>query len=699
MVTNLPLWDGAPLSGGGFSLVVFAAEQAPAATPPAPVLAGVSDGRSSLVLRPEQLGPFLRLHAGAHLACHDAAELHSALRHHLDRAGDAEGVRALWGFARQCRLHDVALLDQQVRLAEDGTAHPERLPLDGLARRHLGVSLRDDGALGAALRTVTPQLPAGANPDLVDELLRRADAVFQIARDLWGRATSLPSGASAPAGCGQFGPLALGLQVRGAIALADATRGGLRLAAQGTQRVAAGLASAQNKNERILRGDPEARQCFRMNSGGQFRYSKKSGLPAVRRGPLLSWLGRLLLSVEGLHRTALNAPLGSGGRLSDVPEDWGVLLRCNPLLRAWADLLGGAELARFCTGGGGVVRPRYEALPTLRSRGPDLEALRRLCGRGLFEPPPGHAFLVIELPGLELRALAAVCQRATGKSTLAAVLARGGDPEAHTAAALAGLSEEDFAALRSSDPGQHERWLTVARALLWAAPQGLAGESVHQIARTEFGLTDLGLADLQRLQRRLQEQALPELSQYLRDDTLEVMASNLGTTAAIVEDHLRTYFRELPSLVQLRQWFLGSRRSSEPVEVRLRALLERVNARPPTQPALEKRPFGPELYVDLFGQDVVTLTGRVLGRLLFGEARREAYLTLADDAAKAALFALAEGGYRVVAFAEGTAVLEVDGHGSLEGAAKEAEGLARGGAEEVLGPIPVACVGRALRSW
>jgi hypothetical protein len=435
-----------------------------------------------------------------------------------------------------------------------------------------------------------------------------------------------------------------------------------------------------------------------MESGGQFRYSKKSGLLVVRRGALIGWLRRLLLSIEGLHRTALNAPLGPDGRLSDVPEDWGVLLQCNPLLRAWADLRGGAELSRLFLGGGDLVRPRYEHLPTLRSRGPDLDALRRLCGPGLFEPPPGHAFLVIEFPGLGLRALAAACQRATGSSTLAAVLAQGGDPEAHTAAALAGLSEQDFAALRSSDPGQQERWLKVARALLWAAPLGLAGESVHRIARTEFGLTDMGFAELQGLHRRLQEQAVPELSQY-RDDTLEVMASNLGTTAAIVEDHLRTYFHELPSLVQLRQWFLGSRGSSEPVEERLRALLEHVNVRPPAEPALEKRPFGPELYLDLFGRDVVTLTGRVLGRLLFSEARRAEYLTLADDAVKAALFALAERGYRVVAFAEGTAVLEVEGPGSAEGEVKKAEDLARGGAEEVLGPIPVACVGRALRSW
>jgi hypothetical protein len=93
------------------------------------------------------------------------------------------------------------------------------------------------------------------------------------------------------------------------------------------------------------------------------------------------------------------------------------------------------------------------------------------------------------------------------------------------------------------------------------------------------------------------------------------------------------------------------------------------------------------------------LAGRVLGRLRFQETRRTEYLTVADDAAKAALFALAEGGHRVVAFAEDTIVTEADCPADLGEKAKEAGELARRGAEEVLGTIPLTCAGKGRNRW
>jgi hypothetical protein len=121
-------WDGTPRGAGALSLVLLSADTGAAGAPPAPVLAGVHDGSAGLLLRPQQLGPFLRLHAGAHLACHDAADLHRVLRRHLTGVGDEGAVEALWGFSRDCRLYDVGLLDQLVQLAEEGPADPSPRP-------------------------------------------------------------------------------------------------------------------------------------------------------------------------------------------------------------------------------------------------------------------------------------------------------------------------------------------------------------------------------------------------------------------------------------------------------------------------------------------------------------------------------------------------------------------------------------------
>jgi hypothetical protein len=697
--------------------VVFTA---PAATGGVePVLAGVGDGGAGRVLLPGQLGPFLQQHAGARLACHDAAALHHVLRRHLARLGDRAGERAWWALAREGRLYDVALLaelvqraedgarcpdrmvplDQSVQRAEDGPRRPERLSLDQLALRHLRVCLPDDAALGAALSAVSPQAPAVTNQDLVQEVLRRAGAVFQLMQALAGRAAALAAGANPPRARGAFGPLALGLQVRGAVALADAPYAWLCLAPEAPHKIAAGLRHAQEANEALLTGDREARQCFKPGPDGRLRY-RVDGSPKVRPGALNGWLRRRLRSVEGLHRTAVNGPRVWKGRVSDDPEDWGVLARCDPLLAAWADLVTAGEVCRACCRPGvTALRPRFEVLPHLHSRERDLEALRRFCGGNLFVPAPSHVFLVVGLRDLKLRALAAECQHRLGNSTLADIFAGAGDPCAHVAAALAGADPAAFAALEGTDPGRHGRWLQIARALLHAAPLGFREECVRAVARADFGLDDMGLTELRQLHERLLRQALPELSWFLRDDTLEALAGNLGTTTTDLEASLRASLGQPTDTLRLRQWLLGARPVDDPVRRQLGLVLRRCNARPPSDPPLETRPFGRELYLTLFGREVTTLAGRVLGRLLFAEARHLQYLGTADDAAKAALFALAEAGYRVVAFADNAIVTEVDGSADLAEKVREAEALARRGAEEVLSPIPAVCVGRVLASW
>jgi hypothetical protein len=357
---------------------------------------------------------------------------------------------------------------------------------------------------------------------------------------------------------------------------------------------------------------------------------------------------------------AFDSPLGPDGLPSCAPEDWDILTRCHNCLRAWADLFLTPKVTRFFSDpGASTLRPRYQVLPRLGSLDPSLEQLRRRYRHSVFQPSPGHAFLGVALGDLELRSLAAVCQQRSGSSELARIFADRGDPYEHTAARLAGLSPDAFAAMKESKPAEHDHWLRIAHALLVAAPMGLSQESVKEIARAEFGLTELGLTEAARLHDRLLAEVFVELGDFLRDDTLEVMADNLRTTTKDILEILTPFDRQPPSRPQLRHWLWGDRELSDTDNARLWGLLERCNFNPAIRPFIERRQDNRDLYFTLFGRGVTTLTGRVRGRSLFSEARRAEYLDLADDAVKAALFSVVAGGFKVVAYAENTIVIEL----------------------------------------
>jgi hypothetical protein len=685
MTTEQPeMWDGTRLGGSAVALVVFA-EGGP------PAVAAASNGRSSRVVPPDRLGPFLRVHEGVPLLCHGAGELHRVLHDHLGGAADAGARQALWDSVRAGRLYDVRLLDQLARLAERGSSRPRP--------RTLAELVSQDAPEAAAEGAGTDQLPGGATPTarahtdpaLVAEAVRSASAVWKVAVALGQqlRAAGLDSAAG-------FGTLSLALQVQGDVALAHARYNGLGLAPQALQKIMDRCLAARQRAGATLLRDKGARSWLKIDTRGQVRF-RPNGLPDTRPRALETWLRGLFDSLKGLHLTDFNPPFKDDGRPSMDPEDWGVLTRCHPHLRAWADIMTAPAIGRACAAAStGPLLPRYEVLPRLRSRDPDLEEVRRFGGPDLFQPAPGHRFLVIELKDLNLRALAAVCRR-RGSSVLSELFARGQEPDEYTAGALGPVAPGAPPAPQATHRPADDWWATVARALLTAAPLGLSVEGVREIAHAEYGL-DISLAELARLHGRLTEEVLPELGLYLQDDTWEVLANNLGTTPKEVLDRLRFSFPEVPSPAQLRQWFRGDRTLDRPVEDHLRGLLLMCQGKR-FWPPLEGRRFDRDLYLLLFGRDVTTLTGRKRGRVLFGEARSAEYQDLADDAAKSALFAIASAGYRLVAFAANTILVEIEDSSDVEAQAARAEVLARAAVEKVLPGIPVACRTRVQHRW
>jgi hypothetical protein len=666
-----PLWDGTCMSPDYLSVVVLAAGgEAPGTTAVQVIAAG--NGPDVRIVPPEQLGRLIRAHSGARLLCHDVGGLCRAVSHHFAGAGDREAQQALRQFVEEGRVYDVGLLDQLVRLAVDGSGRVRCSPLPQLAHQLGGLNLRVEGDLRALVTDATGGGAADARAALEAEAGPHAQALSRVFEVLRPRLHPL-----------RLSPLSLALQVKGAVALAGPSDGGLLLGPGAMRLVVEGCIAARDRAASALLAGSNPVPWLKRSKSRRPHWGPDGG-PEIRADELRVWLAQTAAAVRDLHQHELFPPRTGDGQVSDVPTDWAEVVWSDRLLTAWYDLMAAAELAcSFGTAGGGTVHPAYTALPRLRSHGPDLDALRRFGVRGIFVPSPGHVFLELRLPDLPLRALASVC-RASGKGTrLADLFAGGSDPVAHAAAALNGPS------------------VACVATLLSAACRGLSVDRVCEIVREQLDLADPGQAKVKGWYRRLTDEVFPELGLFLQDDTLAVMAANLGTTTADLCGHLDFYWpHKRPPLPQLRKWLREYRKLAGRTKENLKALLEHCAVSGPV-PALLGAPWFADdaLYRALFSRRVVTRTGRVRGGLSFSQARSAEHLDLADDAAKAALFAVAAAGYLVAAFAEGTILVELpDGDRAAGEVAKAAE-LAGRGAVGALDGLPAVSQGRLLRSW
>src|SRR5262249_38090724 len=136
---------------GYLSLVVLAAGGEAPGTTAVPVVTAASNGPDVRIVPPEQLGRLIRAHSGGRLLCHEAGGLHPAGHHHFARAGGREAQPALQQVVVEGRGYDVGLLDQLVRLADNGSRPLPRLLLSQLAREVGGMNLRGEGDLRALI--------------------------------------------------------------------------------------------------------------------------------------------------------------------------------------------------------------------------------------------------------------------------------------------------------------------------------------------------------------------------------------------------------------------------------------------------------------------------------------------------------------------------------------------------------------------
>jgi DNA polymerase I-like protein with 3'-5' exonuclease and polymerase domains len=106
---------------------------------------------------------------------------------------------------------------------------------------------------------------------------------------------------------------------------------------------------------------------------------------------------------------------------------------------------------------------------------------------------------------------------------------------------------------------------------------------------------------------------------------------------------------------------------------------------------IANREASEQLSRDLFFSPVVSLTGRLRGRVGFSQSRNTPFQAIAADGAKLALWGLYKAGFRSVAFVHDEVLIELPIDSDHTEAAKRIDRMLCESMELLTGSIPIAC--------
>ncbi len=475
---------------------------------PSLALVSVSDGTKHRLLKPEQLQAFIDQHSDAHFIAHNAAFDFEVVRKALSDS-------IAWvDVADQGRLHDTMILDALIRLGRDDS-NPHSRDLGTLAQSYLEVVVDKDDPFRRRYSELI-----GCDWDRVDPgffSYAIKDAI--VTRKLWDVLSAIASklikpfaGELLPEAKRRFGLLTESLQVRGAIALGQIERNGISLDREQVESTRTKLAAEVSSTIGKLEDLPEVCGLFKRSKTGALilTASLKPSINKLRLGEILDAVA-VNLQIADVPRTEKTK------EISHSMKYWSQHSEHSPFLSLWVQLEEAAKLCQFFKGLTTTrIHPRYSTLVrtgrTSCSK-PNIQQLPRAGGfREMIVPSPGHVFLGIDYAAIELRTLAAICEKRYGHSQLADVIRQGIDPHSFTASMFEGVSLEEFAQLPTKKQLRQQ-----AKALNFGIPGGLLPPSLVAYASTAYGVT-LTLEQAESFRDRLIQEVYPELTNYLNED-------------------------------------------------------------------------------------------------------------------------------------------------------------------------------------
>lgn len=538
------------------------------------------------------------------------------------------------------RVLDISLLQELVTLAAPGVKRPLLERPDGSEWAKYCVQLRDEAARLLA-HAEAAEARVEANPAL-------------------GRS---------------FGPLALGLDVRGALA-ATGAGSGIRLTPGGLQRVTAAL----DERERVARAeltDIPAAKSF-ANTGGGRNFLNRGDL-GDDPGAIRAFVGSIIRGVRMRDRLPVPGPADPAHLIS-----WDLLVPHSRAAAAASELRKVHEV-REALVGGEPIRPRVTTFPEFQTSNPDLSYIKRVAGNRLFSPVDGgNRFLVVALPDLELRTLAICLERRYGDDTLnRAILDEGvASVRLKVALAFSGLEVDQFLARLGTDEGR--RWNELAAAVLKFVPLGVADRTLESWLLMYFTGTAPSAARVRAARQSFDELA-PSLSRYVTFGALQVISDNMGVSVGELTDALATMAADLglqagaADITKLLDLLLqNTTGDGSSAGDRLFTLFATDKYLPGNR--LAARPYRDqdELVRELLAMDYSTPTGRVYGGALPLQVVGRDHVELADGIRKVVYYALVAGGFPVAAFDDEEFVVVIPDDGNADASKRRAAESVRG---------------------
>ena len=162
---------------------------------------------------------------------------------------------------------------------------------------------------------------------------------------------------------------------------------------------------------------------------------------------------------------------------------------------------------------------------------------------------PGHFLLAMDYSFIELVTLAAVCQARYGRSTLADVIRSGIDPHAYTASMILGVTLDEFMGWKGSEAEAEINGVRqplkkhfkdarqLAKPVNFGVPGGLSPRTLVGYAWDKYGVA-MTLEQAEEFRRKLTREIYPELAPYLEDNSMALLARNLGVPETVCWDAL-----------------------------------------------------------------------------------------------------------------------------------------------------------------
>lgn len=680
-------------------------EDDPEYIPKLALLTTYDDCGASLLIHPDQIADWVLAMRGKQLIGHNVAFDFLVIANHLGSwAKRWDALEVWWEIASRGRIHDTMILERLIALAHSDEHPGDMQRLDKLAKKYLDIELDKDSPFRTRFGELVGRSPAQLweysdigffKYAIADSIctLKIYDKLRKEAAKYRPRLTEILPGAEE-----KWGQLTETLQVRGAIALAEISRTGIRVDLDQVEPVRVEIQRIVNEKAEeleVLGAEFTTDAVFKYNKHGMF-IRTDGGVP--RKNAKV--IKRILDEIA--KRENIFPPENKDDLVTDSVKYWGQHSDVHPFVQTYVTWAAQAKLAQFLVNlKDERIYPRYTPLVRTGRAScskPNLQQLPRQSDfREMIVPAKDHWLLSIDYGTLELRTLAQTCLTRFGKSALADVFIAGGDPHIFTAAMVLDTEVGEFLLMPKEVQKQHRQR---AKAINFGVPGGLGSRALQVYAKAGYGV-DMTMEEAFKLRNKLITEIYPELKRHLQEQKYHIVAENMCVDVDEVRDVFTDYklFNYSMQIIGGQDFEEKDERWSQAQKDIVWDEITALNRNPEFVPLLAARKTNSKLARLLFFGNSSTLSGRVRGHIRFAARCNTPFQGLAADGAKLAMFELLRLGFKVVGFVHDEVMIEVSKDEDIDQVYKDVDQIMCQTMDDLCPDIPIVCEGLVADCW